>query len=91
MKLINVYLKKKGFEDYGKVIIIIINYFEKKKFLLYIFYLISGMYSNMARNTIVNVSEIVCYDIVKTSILKKKLFEDNIYCHFTSASITGLQ
>ncbi|EEB15806.1 brown fat uncoupling protein, putative [Pediculus humanus corporis] len=49
-----------------------------------------GMYSNMARNTIVNVSEIVCYDIVKTSILKKKLFEDNIYCHFTSASITGL-
>ena len=36
-----------------------------------------------------NVSEIVCYDLVKESILRRGFMEDNIKCHFTSAVVAG--
>lgn len=43
----------------------------------------------MGRNAIVNVAEIVCYDVVKEKIIKSGLLDDNIPCHFTSAVISG--
>ncbi|XP_075215335.1 dicarboxylate carrier UCP2-like [Lycorma delicatula] len=49
-----------------------------------------GTTANAVRNSIVNCAEIVIYDIVKEIILRKKLMEDNIICHFTTASIAGL-
>ena len=44
----------------------------------------------MARNAIINVAEIVCYDIIKDAILVSGLMEDNVPCHFTAATGTGL-
>ena len=49
-----------------------------------------GTFPNVGRNAIVNVSEIVCYDIIKETILKSKLMDDNVPCHFTSAVIAGM-
>lgn len=48
-----------------------------------------GLYPNMARNAIVNVSEIVCYDIIKDVILAYRLMNDNVPCHFVSAVAAG--
>ncbi|KAK6617221.1 hypothetical protein RUM44_005552 [Polyplax serrata] len=48
-----------------------------------------SMFPNIARNAIVNVSEIVCYDLVKSAILERELMENNTLCHFTSAVIAG--
>ncbi|XP_071447232.1 dicarboxylate carrier UCP2-like [Hetaerina americana] len=48
-----------------------------------------GTIPNISRNAIVNVSEIVCYDIIKESILHYNLMTDNVPCHFTSAVIAG--
>lgn len=48
-----------------------------------------GLFPNMARNGIVNVAEIVCYDIIKDIILGYRLMDDNIPCHFTSAVAAG--
>lgn len=50
----------------------------------------SGTLPNVGRNAIVNVSEIVCYDIIKELILQYSLMKDSIPCHFTSAVIAGL-
>jgi solute carrier family 25 (mitochondrial uncoupling protein), member 8/9 len=52
--------------------------------------LVLGTFPNVGRNAIVNVSEIVCYDIIKESILQYNLMTDNIPCHFVSAVIAGL-
>lgn len=49
-----------------------------------------GTLPNVGRNAIVNVSEIVCYDIIKELILQYSLMKDSIPCHFTSAVIAGL-
>nr|CAD7603690.1 unnamed protein product [Timema genevievae] len=49
-----------------------------------------GTFPNMSRNAIVNVSEIVCYDIIKDMILSHNLLDDSVPCHFTSAVIAGL-
>lgn len=49
----------------------------------------SGTFPNVSRNAIVNVSEIVCYDIVKDLILQHSLMRDAVPCHFTSAVISG--
>ncbi|CAG2056881.1 unnamed protein product [Timema podura] len=46
-----------------------------------------GTFPNMSRNAIVNVSEIVCYDIIKDMILSHNLLDDSVPCHFTSAVI----
>lgn len=49
-----------------------------------------GAMPNIGRNAVVNVSEIVCYDIVKECLLKYTRLNDNIYCHFTAAIIAGM-
>jgi hypothetical protein len=48
-----------------------------------------GTFPNVSRNAIVNVSEIVCYDIVKDLILQHNLLQDSVPCHLTSAVIAG--
>ena len=49
----------------------------------------TGTLPNVGRNAIVNVSEIVCYDLVKESILRNGLLNDNIMCHFSAAVVAG--
>uniref|UniRef100_A0A8D9A3P7 Mitochondrial uncoupling protein 2 n=1 Tax=Cacopsylla melanoneura TaxID=428564 RepID=A0A8D9A3P7_9HEMI len=49
-----------------------------------------GTASNASRNAIVNVSEIVCYDIIKEFFVSRKIMDDAVPCHFTSAVIAGL-
>lgn len=49
-----------------------------------------GAVPNIFRNSIVNVAEIVCYDIVKDCFMKYLLMKDNIQCHFSSAVVAGL-
>ncbi|XP_072898843.1 mitochondrial brown fat uncoupling protein 1 [Hemitrygon akajei] len=48
-----------------------------------------GTFPNIARNAIVNCSELVTYDIIKQSILRNKLLTDNFPCHFISAFGAG--
>lgn len=48
-----------------------------------------GAMPNIGRNAVVNVSEIVCYDIVKECLMVYGNMRDNIYCHFTAAVIAG--
>ncbi|GAB0090148.1 mitochondrial uncoupling protein 2 [Sergentomyia squamirostris] len=48
-----------------------------------------GCIPNMGRNAIINVAEIVCYDIIKDCLLKYTPLEDNIKCHFSAAVIAG--
>lgn len=48
-----------------------------------------GAIPNIVRNSIVNVSEIVCYDLVKDLLIKYANMRDNIACHFSSAVIAG--
>ncbi|KAF4532665.1 hypothetical protein B566_EDAN002900 [Ephemera danica] len=48
-----------------------------------------GTFPNVGRNAIVNVSEIVCYDLIKETILQYNLMTDNVPCHFTSAVVAG--
>lgn len=48
-----------------------------------------GAMPNIGRNAVVNVSEIVCYDIVKECLLNYAKMKDNIVCHFTAACIAG--
>lgn len=49
-----------------------------------------GALPNIGRNGIVNVSEIVCYDIIKDCLMQYANMKDNIQCHFTAAVIAGL-
>lgn len=48
-----------------------------------------GAIPNIARNSIVNVSEIVCYDLVKDVLIQFAKMSDTISCHFTAAVIAG--
>ncbi|XP_070826537.1 dicarboxylate carrier UCP2-like [Chaetodon trifascialis] len=48
-----------------------------------------GCLPNIARNSIVNCSELVTYDIIKELILRNKLMTDNMPCHFTAAFAAG--
>uniref|UniRef100_A0AAZ1XMH4 Dicarboxylate carrier UCP2 n=1 Tax=Oreochromis aureus TaxID=47969 RepID=A0AAZ1XMH4_OREAU len=48
-----------------------------------------GCLPNIARNAIVNCSELVTYDIMKELILKYNLMTDNMPCHFTAAFAAG--
>ena len=43
----------------------------------------------MARNCIINIGEIVVYDIVKETILSSGILEDGIPCHFSAAVAAG--
>lgn len=48
-----------------------------------------GMTPNIARNVVVNCSELVTYDILKDFILTKNLLNDNLPCHFVAAFGAG--
>lgn len=48
-----------------------------------------GVIPNMGRNAVVNVSEIVVYDIVKDCLMFYGGMRDDIYCHFSGAVIAG--
>ena len=48
-----------------------------------------GTFPNISRNAIVNVSEIVCYDIIKDGILYYHLMEEGVRLHFSAAVIAG--
>ncbi|XP_071862138.1 dicarboxylate carrier UCP2 [Bombus fervidus] len=49
-----------------------------------------GTMPNISRNAIVNVAEIVCYDIIKEFILERNYLRDGIPCHITAAVAAGL-
>ncbi|KAG6797100.1 mitochondrial uncoupling protein 2 isoform X1 [Apis mellifera caucasica] len=49
-----------------------------------------GTVPNISRNAIVNVAEIVCYDIIKDFILEHGYLRDGIPCHITAAVAAGL-
>ncbi|KAL6266809.1 hypothetical protein P5V15_003640 [Pogonomyrmex californicus] len=49
-----------------------------------------GTMPNVSRNAIVNVAEIVCYDIIKDLILASGYLRDGIPCHLTAATAAGL-
>lgn len=55
-----------------------------------LFYSFAGMIPNVSRNVIVNVAEIVCYDVIKDLILTKGYLRDGVPCHLTAATIAGL-
>ncbi|KAK5638694.1 hypothetical protein RI129_012989 [Pyrocoelia pectoralis] len=48
-----------------------------------------GTLPNIGRNAIVNVSEIVCYDLIKDTILYYRLMNDAVPLHLTSGLIAG--
>lgn len=48
-----------------------------------------GMLPNMARTSIINVGEIVTYDILKSNIVSRNILSDNLPCHFLSAFGAG--
>lgn len=48
-----------------------------------------GALPNIFRSSIVNVSEIVCYDLVKEMLIQHLGMRDNIVCHFSSAVAAG--
>lgn len=48
-----------------------------------------GALPNIVRNSLVNVSEIVCYDLVKDILIQYTQLKDDISCHFSAAVIAG--
>ncbi|XP_014778404.1 mitochondrial uncoupling protein 2 [Octopus bimaculoides] len=48
-----------------------------------------GMVPNIARNVVINCSELVTYDIVKNFIITRNILSDNLPCHFVSAIGAG--
>uniref|UniRef100_A0A3Q3ABQ4 Dicarboxylate carrier UCP2 n=1 Tax=Kryptolebias marmoratus TaxID=37003 RepID=A0A3Q3ABQ4_KRYMA len=48
-----------------------------------------GCLLNITRNSMVNCSELVTYDVIKELILKNHLMTDNMPCHFTAALAGG--
>ncbi|XP_029156379.1 mitochondrial uncoupling protein 2-like [Nylanderia fulva] len=49
-----------------------------------------GTMPNVSRNAIVNVAEIVCYDVIKDLILASGYLRDGVPCHLTAATAAGL-
>ncbi len=49
----------------------------------------SGTLPNIARNCIINVGEIVVYDITKEAFIHHGFFKDGIACHFSAAVVAG--
>ncbi|XP_003971156.1 mitochondrial uncoupling protein 2-like [Takifugu rubripes] len=49
-----------------------------------------GTAPNIARNAIVNCTELVTYDLIKDTLLKSTPLTDNLPCHFVSAFGAGL-
>ena len=48
-----------------------------------------GLGPNVVRNSLVNATELVCYDTIKDALMKQLNFRDNLLCHFTSAFGAG--
>lgn len=48
-----------------------------------------GLGPNVARNSVVNAAELVCYDTIKDLLMQKLSFGDNLNCHFVSAFGAG--
>ncbi|XP_020365451.1 mitochondrial uncoupling protein 2 [Rhincodon typus] len=48
-----------------------------------------GTFPNIARNAIVNCTELVTYDLIKDLLMKNGLLSDNLPCHFSSAVGAG--
>lgn len=48
-----------------------------------------GCIFNMVRNGIVNVSEVVIYDIIKEMIIRKRFLEDGVFCYFALVIVVG--
>ncbi|XP_057583977.1 mitochondrial brown fat uncoupling protein 1 isoform X3 [Hippopotamus amphibius kiboko] len=44
---------------------------------------------NLTRNVIINCTELVTYDLMKTALVRNKLLADDVPCHFVSAVIAG--
>ena len=44
---------------------------------------------NIARTSIINVGEIVVYDVAKDALIQSGLMADAIPCHFTAAVAAG--
>ena len=44
---------------------------------------------NIVRNSVVNASEVVAYDLIKEGILKRRWMKDEFPCHFISAFGAG--
>lgn len=51
--------------------------------------LYKGTMPNIARNCIVNIGEIVVYDVCKEALLSNRILSDGIPCHFTAAVMAG--
>jgi solute carrier family 25 uncoupling protein 8/9 len=49
----------------------------------------SGLGPNVARNSIVNAAELVCYDTIKDLLMRKLMMRDNLGTHFTAAFSAG--
>ena len=49
----------------------------------------AGTLPNIARNCIINVGEIVVYDVTKEAFISSGLFNDGIKCHFSAAVVAG--
>ena len=80
-------LAKKAWQVYGKVNSV----FDRNCLIAIIILplLITGTLPNVSRNAIVNVAEIVCYDVFKEYILTSQLMRDGVPCHFTAAVMAG--
>ena len=51
--------------------------------------LFKGYFANLIRNSIINATELVCYDTFKDLLLKTELMKDGLSCHFTAAFGAG--
>jgi len=49
-----------------------------------------GLKANQFRLAVVNVSELVTYDVAKDTLINNGLMKDNSSCHFVSAALAGL-
>jgi solute carrier family 25 uncoupling protein 8/9 len=49
----------------------------------------AGSLPNIARTAIINVGEIVVYDIVKDLLISNRIMNDGIACHFNAAVAAG--
>ena len=56
---------------------------------VYMFAPLSGVLPNMFRNSIVNVSELVSYDLIKEQLVTRRLLRDAMPCHMLSAVCAG--
>lgn len=48
-----------------------------------------GLLPNMARNSVVNATELVAYDTFKELLIKNKLLNDGLSCHFSAGFAAG--